>query len=64
MAANPVVFLQGVRREVDLCVNILLAGGAAADNSNVIQADWLHGKPMIAEQYSELLRGTIKCSVN
>ncbi|ELT91651.1 hypothetical protein CAPTEDRAFT_202189 [Capitella teleta] len=28
MAANPVVFLQGVRREVDLCVNILLAGGA------------------------------------
>ncbi|ELU18073.1 hypothetical protein CAPTEDRAFT_195866 [Capitella teleta] len=29
MAANPVVFLQGVRREVDLCVNILLAGGAA-----------------------------------
>ncbi|ELT98748.1 hypothetical protein CAPTEDRAFT_204357 [Capitella teleta] len=36
MAANPVVFIQGVRREVDLCVNILLAGGAAADNSNVI----------------------------
>jgi hypothetical protein len=28
------------------------------------QADWLHGKPMIAEQYSELLRGAIKCSVN